>query len=49
MKKTYIAPEIAVIVFKHSQALLSGSITTVSNLDGFQGYGGYGEEEDEAD
>lgn len=39
MKKTYIIPEMEVVLMNTRQPLMSGSVTT-NSLDGFDGYGG---------
>jgi len=39
MKKTYIIPEMEVVLMNTRQPLMSGSVTT-NGLDGLGGYGG---------
>ena len=48
MKKTYIKPDMKVIILKSRQVILAGSATT-TNLTGHGGWGGISDVDDYAD
>ena len=49
MKKTYIIPNIQVVIMTSRQAIMAGSEKTASGLTGHGGWGGISNDNDECD